>query len=34
MMLLRGQNLVRYKHYPDDVVEKFVEAGREPATGR
>ncbi|HEY4715526.1 MAG TPA: sodium-extruding oxaloacetate decarboxylase subunit alpha [bacterium] len=24
-MLLRGQNLVGYKHYPDDVVEKFVE---------
>jgi len=26
MMLLRGQNLVGYRHYPDDVVEKFVEA--------
>ncbi|WFN37655.1 pyruvate/oxaloacetate carboxyltransferase [Methanomicrobium antiquum] len=25
-MLLRGQNLVGYKHYPDDVVEKFIEA--------
>ncbi|WP_214083953.1 sodium-extruding oxaloacetate decarboxylase subunit alpha [Methanoculleus sp.] len=25
-MLLRGQNLVGYRHYPDDVVEKFVEA--------
>jgi pyruvate carboxylase subunit B len=24
-MLLRGQNLVGYKHYPDDVVIKFVE---------
>ena len=24
-MLLRGQNLLGYKHYPDDVVEKFVE---------
>jgi len=24
-MLLRGQNLVGYQHYPDDVVEKFVE---------
>lgn len=24
-MLLRGQNLVGYRHYPDDVVEKFVE---------
>jgi len=25
-MLLRGQNLVGYRHYPDDVVEKFVAA--------
>ena len=25
-MLLRGQNLLGYKHYSDDVVEKFVEA--------
>ena len=24
-MLLRGQNVVGYRHYPDDVVEKFVE---------
>lgn len=24
-MLLRGQNLVGYHHYPDDIVEKFVE---------
>ncbi|MBP1945857.1 sodium-extruding oxaloacetate decarboxylase subunit alpha [Methanobacterium petrolearium] len=24
-MLLRGQNLVGYKHYPDDVVREFVE---------
>jgi len=24
-MLLRGQNLVGYRHYPDDVVRKFVE---------
>ena len=24
-MLLRGQNLVGYKHYSDDIVEKFVE---------
>ena len=24
-MLLRGQNLLGYKHYHDDVVEKFVE---------
>jgi pyruvate carboxylase subunit B len=23
-MLLRGQNLVGYRHYPDDVVQKFV----------
>ena len=23
-MLLRGQNLLGYKHYHDDVVEKFV----------
>jgi len=23
-MLLRGQNLVGYRHYPDDVVEKFI----------
>jgi oxaloacetate decarboxylase alpha subunit/pyruvate carboxylase subunit B len=26
MMLLRGQNLVGYKHYADDVVEAFVNA--------
>jgi pyruvate carboxylase subunit B len=25
-MLLRGQNLVGYRHYPDDVVDKFIEA--------
>lgn len=25
-MLLRGQNLLGYKHYSDEVVEKFVEA--------
>ncbi len=24
-MLLRGQNLVGYRHYPDDVAERFVE---------
>ncbi len=24
-MLLRGQNLLGYKHYPDDVVDKFIE---------
>ena len=23
-MLLRGQNLLGYKHYPDDVVRMFV----------
>ena len=23
-MLLRGQNLVGYRHYPDDIVEEFV----------
>ena len=28
-MLLRGQNLVGYKHYPDDVVTKFVETSYE-----
>lgn len=26
MLLRGGQNLVGYRHYPDDVVEKFVEA--------
>ncbi|MBA2862323.1 sodium-extruding oxaloacetate decarboxylase subunit alpha [Methanococcus maripaludis] len=24
-MLLRGQNLVGYRHYPDDVVDKFIQ---------
>ena len=28
-MLIRGQNLVGYKHYPDDIVEKFVEKSYE-----
>lgn len=28
-MLLRGQNLVGYRHYPDDIVEKFVEKAAE-----
>ncbi|MGM0608918.1 MAG: pyruvate carboxylase subunit B [Candidatus Muiribacteriota bacterium] len=28
-MLLRGQNLVGYKHYPDDLVEKFVKHAAE-----
>src|SRR5512137_955848 len=27
-MLLRGQNLVGYKHYPDDIVEHFIVAAR------
>lgn len=26
MMLLRGQNLLGYRHYADDVVDKFVDA--------
>ena len=25
-MLLRGQNILGYKHYPDDVVRRFVRA--------
>lgn len=28
-MLLRGQNLVGYKHYPDDVVRAFIEKSYE-----
>ncbi|OFV67112.1 MAG: pyruvate carboxylase subunit B PycB [Candidatus Syntrophoarchaeum caldarius] len=28
-MLLRGQNLVGYRHYPDDIVVKFVEKAHE-----
>jgi pyruvate/oxaloacetate carboxyltransferase len=28
-MLLRGQNVVGYKHYPDDVVERFIVKARE-----
>ena len=28
-MLLRGQNLVGYRHYPDDVVDRFVAAAHE-----
>ena len=32
-MLLRGQNLVGYRHYPDDIVRKFVgEAARQGIT--
>ena len=29
MMLLRGQNLVAYRNYPDDVVEAFIENAAE-----
>jgi len=29
MMLLRGQNLLGYRHYADDVVHKFVERASE-----
>ena len=25
-MLLRGQNILGYKHYPDDIVHRFVRA--------
>ena len=32
-MLLRGQNLLGYKHYSDDVVEKFVEASIKNGVG-
>ena len=28
-MLLRGQNLLGYRHYPDDVVDRFVALARE-----
>lgn len=28
-MLLRGQNLLGYKHYPDDIVRRFVAAAAE-----
>ncbi|HPG60358.1 MAG TPA: pyruvate carboxylase subunit B, partial [Candidatus Wallbacteria bacterium] len=28
-MLLRGQNLVGYKHYADDIVEKFIQTAFE-----
>lgn len=33
MMLLRGQNLLGYRHYADDVVEKFVEAAANNGIG-
>ncbi|MCX7683421.1 MAG: pyruvate carboxylase subunit B [Anaerolineae bacterium] len=28
LMLLRGQNIVGYKHYPDDVLERFIVRAR------
>jgi len=33
MMLLRGQNLLGYRHYADDVVEKFVEVAAKNGVG-
>ena len=33
MMLLRGQNLLGYRHYADDVVEKFVKAAADNGIG-
>ncbi|MDR2194193.1 MAG: sodium-extruding oxaloacetate decarboxylase subunit alpha [Treponema sp.] len=33
MMLLRGQNLLGYRHYADDVVTKFVEAAAKNGVG-
>jgi oxaloacetate decarboxylase alpha subunit len=33
-MLLRGQNLVGYRHYPDDIVVKFVNNATTYATWR
>ncbi len=32
-MLLRGQNLLGYRHYADDIVEKFVEKSIENGVG-
>ncbi len=32
-MLLRGQNLLGYRHYADDVVEKFIEKSVENGVG-
>ena len=32
-MLLRGQNLVGYRHYADDVVEKFIELAAKNGVG-
>ena len=31
-MLLRGQNLLGYKHYADDLVYKFVETAKKMAS--
>ena len=33
MMLLRAQNLLGYKHYADDVVDKFVETAAKNGIG-
>src|SRR5574344_471404 len=33
MMLLRGQNILGYRHYADDVVDKFVEAAANNGIG-
>jgi len=33
MMLLRGQNLLGYRHYADDVVDKFVETAANNGIG-
>lgn len=33
MMLLRGQNLLGYRHYADDVVDKFVDAAAKNGIG-
>ncbi|GHT78224.1 oxaloacetate decarboxylase [Spirochaetia bacterium] len=33
MMLLRGQNLLGYRHYADDVVDKFVEKAAQNGVG-
>ncbi|HAK68413.1 MAG TPA: oxaloacetate decarboxylase, partial [Treponema sp.] len=33
MMLLRAQNLLGYRHYADDVVDKFVEKAAENGIG-
>ena len=33
MMLLRGQNLLGYRHYADDVVDAFVKAAADNGVG-